>query len=119
VAAVSLTIVKNGLSIYILEILGTHLDRSLITGRLHHQGGIVFFIWSLLVLSIVLWIVSRFETRTAKRHSGACGSSSGDNEVQDFPTAFHSHISHTYRSPMKGGQHGVERTAVRRNLFEL
>src|SRR5205823_1305006 len=49
-ATVPLSIAKNALRIVTLSMLGTLVDPGFLTGRLHHQGGIVFFMISLAVL---------------------------------------------------------------------
>ncbi len=58
---VPLTILKNGLRIFTLTMLGTHVDISFLTGRLHHQGGIVFFAFSFAGLWAIIWMLQRIE----------------------------------------------------------
>jgi len=58
---VPLSIAKNALRIVTLSMLGTRVDPGFLTGRLHHQGGIVFFMISLAVLVLLLWILRRIE----------------------------------------------------------
>ena len=48
--AIPLSVAKNGLRIFVLAILTTRVDRSFITGRLHHQGGIIYFLIALLAI---------------------------------------------------------------------
>src|SRR3989454_970680 len=60
-ATVPLSIAKNALRIVTLSVLGTRVDPGFLTGRLHHQGGIVFFMISLAVLVLLLWILRRIE----------------------------------------------------------
>ena len=60
---VPLSIAKNALRIVTLSMLGTRVDPGFLTGRLHHQGGIVFFMISLAVLVLLLWILRRAEER--------------------------------------------------------
>src|SRR5438132_14174272 len=62
-ATVPLSIAKNALRIVALSMLGTRVDPGFLTGRLHHQGGIVFFTISLAVLVLLLWILRRIEER--------------------------------------------------------
>jgi len=62
-ATVPLSIAKNALRIVTLSMLGTRVDPAFLTGRLHHQGGIVFFMISLAVLVLLLWILRRAEER--------------------------------------------------------
>jgi len=62
-ATVPLSIAKNALRIVTLSMLGTRVDPGFLTGRLHHQGGVVFFTISLAVLVLLLWILRRAEAR--------------------------------------------------------
>src|SRR5437016_2888017 len=64
-ATVPLSIAKNALRIVTLSMLGTRVDPGFLTGRLHHQGGIVFFMISMAVLVVLLWILRRAEERRA------------------------------------------------------
>ena len=54
-------IVKNGIRIASLTILALYVDPSFLFGRLHHEGGIVFFSLGLLLLVPILWILVRSE----------------------------------------------------------
>ena len=58
---VPLSIAKNALRIVTLSMLGTRVDPGYLTGRLHYRGGIVFFMISLAVLVLLLWILRRIE----------------------------------------------------------
>jgi exosortase len=55
--AVPLSVAKNGLRIFTIAMLGTRVDPGFLTGRLHHQGGILFFMISLLVIFLLLWFL--------------------------------------------------------------
>jgi len=59
--AVPLSVTKNGLRIFTIAMLGTRVDPAYLTGRLHHQGGIVFFAIILLLTFAVLWILRKGE----------------------------------------------------------
>jgi len=59
--AVPLSVAKNALRIFTIAMLGTRVDPGFLTGRLHHQGGIVFFLISLVGVFILLWILRRTE----------------------------------------------------------
>ena len=59
--AVPLSVAKNGLRIFSIAMLGTRVDRGYLTGRFHHQGGIVFFAIALLIIFALLWILRRGE----------------------------------------------------------
>ena len=64
-------IVKNGIRIATLTILAQYVDSSFLFGRLHREGGIVFFVIGLLLLLPVFWLLQRGETpATASAGSG-------------------------------------------------
>jgi exosortase len=64
--AVPLSVAKNGLRIFTIAMLGTRVDPAYLTGRLHHEGGIVFFAIILLVIFALIWILRRFEDLPGK-----------------------------------------------------
>jgi len=53
-AAVPIVCVTNGFRIALLTLLAQYVDRSFLYGRLHHQGGVLFFALALLLLYLVL-----------------------------------------------------------------
>jgi exosortase len=59
--AIPLSIAKNGLRIFSIGMLGTKVDRGYLTGRFHHQGGIVFFAIALLAIFALFAILRRGE----------------------------------------------------------
>lgn len=61
IVAVPLSIAKNGLRIFSIGMLGTRVDPGYLTGRFHHQGGIIFFLIALVVIFALLWILRRGE----------------------------------------------------------
>lgn len=64
--AIPLSVAKNGLRIFVLAMLATHVDRSFLTGRLHHQGGIIYFLIALAVICLLIWVARRNEVRTER-----------------------------------------------------
>lgn len=54
-------IVKNGVRIATLTILAQYVNPSFLTGRLHHEGGVVFFLVGLLLLFPIFWLLQRSE----------------------------------------------------------
>ena len=56
-AAVFLSVAKNGLRIFTIVMLGTRVDPTYLTGRFHHDGGIVFFMMALIGVFVLLWIL--------------------------------------------------------------
>jgi exosortase/archaeosortase family protein len=72
--AVPLSVAKNGLRISTIAMLGTRVDPGFLNGKLHHDGGIVFFAIALGVIFFLLWILRRTEgevTRAAVPHSAS------------------------------------------------
>jgi len=57
--SVLVMIVKNGIRIAVLTILAIHVDPSFLFGRLHRDGGVVFFLLGLALLVPVLWLLGR------------------------------------------------------------
>ncbi len=61
VFAVFLSVAKNVLRIFTIAMLGTRVDPAFLTGRLHRQGGIVFFMIALIAVFVLLWIFRKGE----------------------------------------------------------
>jgi exosortase len=52
-----LSVIKNGIRVATLTLLSIYVDPSFLTGRLHHEGGFVFFLVALLLLwPVFLWL---------------------------------------------------------------
>jgi len=58
---VPMTIIKNALRIFTLSTLGMYVNQSFLTGRLHHQGGVVFFAAAFIILWGMVWVLQKFE----------------------------------------------------------
>ena len=58
---VPLLMIKNGIRIVTLSTLAIYADPSFLTGKLHSEGGFVFFLLALAVLAPVLWFLHRAE----------------------------------------------------------
>lgn len=52
-------IVKNGVRIATLTILALYVNPSFLFGKLHRDGGVVFFLLGLLLLLPILWVLGR------------------------------------------------------------
>ena len=59
------SVIKNGIRIATLTLLSIHVDPSFLTGKLHHQGGFVFFLVALLILFPVLFWLQKSERVSA------------------------------------------------------
>ena len=62
-AGLMMMLVKNGIRIATLTLLANYVDVDFLTGKLHHRGGIVFFLIGLLILVPVFWLLQRGERR--------------------------------------------------------
>jgi exosortase len=61
IAGLLMMMVKNGVRIATLTILAKYVDPDFLFGRLHHRGGVVFFLIGLALLAPVYWILRRGE----------------------------------------------------------
>lgn len=62
-STVPIVILKNGVRIVTLTLLAIYVDPSFLTGSLHHDGGIVFFLIGMVMLIPVLALLRRGETK--------------------------------------------------------
>jgi exosortase len=62
-----LTIFKNGIRIVTLSLLAMHVDPGFLTGQLHHEGGIVFFLLALVLLSPLFLILVQSDAGVASQ----------------------------------------------------
>jgi exosortase len=63
IAGLFVMILKNGVRIVTLTLLATYVDPGFLYGRLHHEGGVVFFLLGLLLLAPLLWLLQRGERK--------------------------------------------------------
>jgi exosortase len=62
VAGLFVMILKNGVRIVTLTLLASYVDPGFLYGRLHREGGVVFFLLGLLLLAPLVWLLQRGET---------------------------------------------------------
>lgn len=60
---IPLGLIRNGFRIVSISLLTIHVDSRIIDSPLHHRGGPVYFILSLVVLGAILWGLRRTERR--------------------------------------------------------
>ena len=65
VAGLFVMILKNGVRIVTLTLLASYVDPGFLYGRLHHEGGVFFFLLGLLMLAPLLWFLQRSEAKEA------------------------------------------------------
>lgn len=64
-AGLCMMLIKNGIRIATLTLLANYVNPSFLNGRLHHQGGIVFFLIGLALLLPVYWFLRKGEVAPA------------------------------------------------------
>jgi exosortase C (VPDSG-CTERM-specific) len=65
-AVIPLALLRNGFRVYVLGELCVHVSPRIIDSPLHHQGGPIFFVLSLIPLFVLLMVLQRSETREAR-----------------------------------------------------
>jgi exosortase len=68
-AAIPLSIFKNGVRIFTISMLGTRVDPGFLHGNLHRHGGILFFLLALFAMLVLLWLLSRNEKQVSENYS--------------------------------------------------
>ena len=68
VAGMLVMVVKNGVRIATLTILAKYVDPGFLFGRLHHEGGAVFFLLALALLTPVYWLLRRDDVLESTTH---------------------------------------------------
>jgi exosortase len=58
-AVLPLTLAKNGLRIFVLSVLGMYVDPSFLTGKLHRDGGILFFALAFASLGLLIRLLQK------------------------------------------------------------
>jgi exosortase len=70
IAGLFVMILKNGVRIVTLTLLASYVNPGFLYGRLHRQGGVVFFLLGLLLLLPVLLLLERSERKLPKQAVG-------------------------------------------------
>jgi exosortase len=63
-AAIPLSIAKNAVRIFTIAELGTRVDPTYLSGRLHRHGGVVFLALALAIIVMLLWALKKHESQT-------------------------------------------------------
>ena len=63
------TVLKNGLRIVTLILLGNYVDQRILSGQLHRSGGIPFLILALAFLAPILWVLRKSEKKGLRTES--------------------------------------------------
>ena len=80
--AIPLSVLKNGLRIFAIAMLTTRVDPSFLTGRLHNQGGIIFFLIALGAIILLISILRRGEEKRKEKRSGSLSKGSSNLPVR-------------------------------------
>ncbi|HEV2732569.1 MAG TPA: exosortase/archaeosortase family protein [Terriglobales bacterium] len=67
--AIPLSVLKNGLRIFVIAELATRVDPGFLEGRLHHHGGPVFLALAVAIVIALVWILRRTETAPLRSQS--------------------------------------------------
>jgi exosortase len=70
IAGLFVMILKNGVRIVTLTLLASYVNPDFLYGRLHRQGGVVFFLLGLFLLLPLLWLLERSERKLPKQAVG-------------------------------------------------
>jgi exosortase len=65
-SVIPITILKNGMRIVTLSLLGIYVDQRILYGELHKSGGIPFFIVAIAMLAPVLWWLRKTEKKSIR-----------------------------------------------------
>jgi exosortase len=65
-AGIVMMVVKNGVRIAALTLLAKYVDPNFLFGRLHHEGGVVFFLIGLALLLPLYFLLRRVGTSTSR-----------------------------------------------------
>jgi exosortase len=65
IAGLFVMILKNGVRIVTLTLLASYVDPAFLYGRLHREGGVVFFMLGLLLLAPLLWLLQPGKRKAA------------------------------------------------------
>jgi exosortase len=78
VSTIPIVILKNGVRIATLALLAVHVDPSFLTGHLHRDGGIVFFLLGLVMIAPIVVLLRRGEpvSRSPETQTGTTAAAS-------------------------------------------
>ena len=83
ISSLLIMIVKNGVRIATLTILSIYVSPSFLFGRLHRDGGVVFFLLGLFLLIPILWILVRSEGSISHDVASVSKGARGENDLPE------------------------------------
>jgi exosortase len=85
-AVLPLSLFKNGLRIATLSLLSVYVDKRFLSGNLHRDGGILFYLIACGILGLLLWRLRKSEEAFTLRHQEH-GKDHGPNDLEDAETS--------------------------------
>ena len=85
-AAIPLSIAKNGLRVFTLAVLAAYVDPGILNSPLHHQGGVLFLAVALAAVFLLIWLVGWAERKAARpalKEVASMGVSTSNQELTD------------------------------------
>jgi exosortase len=70
ILSIPVTMLKNGIRITTLTLLGTYVDPRILQSSLHREGGIPFFILALVLMAPILFFLRRLEVKGSLKGEG-------------------------------------------------
>ena len=67
IAVIPVAVLKNGIRIVSLSLLASYVDPGFLTGRLHHDGGIVFYVVTLAIFAPLVVLLNNWETSSPRQ----------------------------------------------------
>jgi exosortase C (VPDSG-CTERM-specific) len=83
---ISLAIIRNGFRIFTIATLCVQISPNMIDSPIHHRGGPVFFVLSLIPFFLLLLWLQRGERRHARPPSSSRGEPNESPKAEPFPT---------------------------------
>ena len=80
-AVLPVALLKNAIRIVALTLLAMYVDPSFLTGQLHHEGGVLFFLLALALMAPLLLVLQRLET--VRRLRGLPSANTAAGAVRD------------------------------------
>jgi exosortase len=76
-AVLPVALLKNAVRIVVLTLLAVHIDPSFLTGQLHHEGGVMFFVLALALMTPIFLVLRRLEMVRNVRVSPSLNATAG------------------------------------------
>jgi exosortase len=64
---IPIAVLKNGVRIFVLAALAVYVDAGWLNGRLHHRGGVVFFLFGTALVGLIIWLLRHLQFGSSAR----------------------------------------------------